>query len=576
MRRLFPVALAALVVVSAAPVAGALRKPPSAAHRAHRADSLGHVPIILHGETLSDRFGDPVACAGDVNGDGRDDLIVGAALFNGVGQRSGKAYVYLGSAVGIDTLPVWSRASQHPDARFGVSVAGVGDLDGDGYDEIMVGACRDSIEQEGRAYLYRGGPAGPDTIPAWVGRGLYTYSAFGTCVASAGDVNGDGLPDVAIGAPGRPGPAGRAGAVQVYYGNGTGLSPTPTLITGDLDGSWFGYSVANAGDVNADGFDDLVVGAVYASNPITWEGRAYVYLGSASGVSTTPAWVADGENPGASFGFNVGGAGDVDADGLADVLIGAHHYDTTLVETLEGTGRAFLYRGTPTGLTAEAPWWITGRSKQAHLGRSVGCAGDVNGDGVDDMFVTTLRYTGSQFSEGKLEVFYGHAGTGPSTIADWSYQPGVQVLALGQSMVANMDLNGDGAIDIAAGSSGPSEDIAQVLGWVYVILGVPGPLSVPPAEILPAPPTAFPNPLRAGAEGGVRLTLPESGRVRVSLFDAQGREVARLADGSFAAGPLTLRFSGRGTAGEPLAPGLYFVRVATGGRTFGARLAVVR
>lgn len=560
----------ALLLALACPPAAALRPPVRAG--APRVDSLGHTPFVLRGQLLSDRFGDALGHA-DVNGDGHDDLLVGAWAYDGYGGESGRAYCYLGSPAGIDSVPAWTGYSTNPTAYYGWSVAGIGDLDGDGYDEIMVGASRDSsANQVGRALVYRGGPSGPSLAPMWIGHGTALASRYGVSVTGLGDVNGDGHPDVAVGAYNHPSAAGRPGSVFVYYGDGTTLGTTPTRIDGDVHLSWFGYATGRAGDVNADGFDDLVVGATYASHPDTFEGRAYLYLGGPAGIATTPAWVIDGDNPGAGLGYAVGGAGDVNADGYDDVLIGAHHYDTTLVETFEGQGRAFLYYGGPGGLSPTPSWWVTGRNRQAHRGRAVGRAGDVDGDGVDDLLVSDLRYTGTAFSEGRLEVFYGRPGFGPSTLADWAYSPGVTALALGQTMIGDMDLNGDGLVDVAAGTSGPSEDIAQVFGWVYVLYGVPGTLAAPPpwrpAGLDLAPP--WPHPVRAGASARVRWALPEPGRSRLALHDAQGRTVAVLADGPASAGVHETRVD------AALAPGLYFLSLHSGAARATRRLVVIR
>lgn len=543
-----------------------------------RADSLCQVPQILHGETLGDRFGDPVVRAGDVNGDGFDDLLIGAWNYSVIAPEGGRVYVYLGGPAGVDSTPDWTKSYANPGAKFGMSLAGVGDLDGDGYDEVLVGAGRDGVSERGSAYLYRGGPSGPDSTASWSKIGASTYAWFGTAVAGAGDLNDDGFLDIAIGAPNAPGALPHPGAVFVYYGTGAGLAPTPTVLYGDVDGGWFGYSVAGAGDVNGDGVDDLVVGAPYATNPLHWEGRAQLFLGSPSGISTTPAWSYNSGNMGAGLGYSVGGAGDVNADGFDDVLVGAHHFDTTGVAPHEGQGRAFLFFGSPSGLAPVAPWWITGHSVQSHLGRSVGFAGDVNHDGIDDMYVASLRAGITQFSEGRLMVFYGHAGTGPSTLEDWGYSPGVYTMALGQSMAGNMDLNGDGAVDVAGGTSGPSEGPTAIPGYVYVLYGVPGALDAPPLAtdggLALAPPS--PNPLAAGASATARFTLPRSGRVRLALFDAQGREAAALFAGMLEAGPHRMAFRAHDHAGSALPPGLYFLGLDVEGVRRSSRLAIVR
>jgi hypothetical protein len=559
MCRVLPLLLALLLAAASLPADARTPRPgarDARGARAGRVDSLGPVPLVLRGPAIGDLFGVSIAKAGDVNGDGYDDLIVGSLSYDGAATDAGRAYLFAGSPAGLDTVPVWVQGPSNANAQFGVSVAGVGDLDGDGYDEVLVGAGRDTVQQEGRASLFRGGPAGPEAQPSWVRRGAVAQAWFGTSVAGAGDVNGDGEPDVVIGAPNHPTAGGRTGAAFVYYGTGAGLGTVPTLIPGAIAGSWFGYSVAGAGDVNGDGFGDLVVGAVYASNPDSAEGLAYLYLGSPSGIATTPAWVAESDSPGAGFGGSVSGAGDVNADGYADVIVGAHHFDSTLVTT-HGQGRAFLYFGSPAGLGATAPWWVAGQSLQAHLGQTVGFAGDVNGDGVDDLYVGSHSYTGTYSGEGRLELFYGHAGTGPRTVSDWSYAPGQYLRLLGHAVAGDMDLNGDTAVDVATGTAGPDNNYGQV----YVFFGVPGPLAVPPAG--PTTGVALGRPAPHPFRDRVRLpfTLPAPGRVRLAVFDVGGRSIATLLDADRPAGPASVTWDGRDDRGVRCAAGVYVVHV---------------
>jgi hypothetical protein len=151
-------------------------------------------------------------------------------------------------------------------------------------------------------------------------------------------------------------------------------------------------------------------------------------------------------------------------------------------------------------------------------------------------------------------------------------------MALGQSMAADMDLNGDGAVDVAGGSSGPSEGPTAILGYVYVLYGIPGSLDAPPLApadgLSLAPPS--PNPLAAGASATARFTLPRSARVRLALFDAQGREAASLLDRTLEAGPHRVAFRGHDHAGAPLPPGLYFLGLDVEGSRRASRLAIVR
>ena len=120
----------------------------------------------------------------------------------------------------------------------------------------------------------------------------------------------------------------------------------------DQIGALFGFSVATAGDVNGDGFSDVIVGALAYDNGQNEEGRAFVYLGSAAGLSTTAAWTAEGDQASAQFGHSVATAGDVNGDGFSDVIVGAYVYDNGRANE----GRAFVYHGSAAGLSTTAAW----------------------------------------------------------------------------------------------------------------------------------------------------------------------------------------------------------------------------
>ncbi len=239
------------------------------------------------GENSGDYFGNSVAPAGDVNGDGFADVLVGAAGYN---SGRGKAYVYHGSPAGLGLSPAWSAVGENGGDYFGYSVASAGDVNGDGFADVLVGALVYNSGR-GKAYVYHGSPAGLGLSPAWSAVGENGDDYFGISVASAGDVNGDGFADVLVGASGYNSSRGKA---YVYHGSpaGLGLSPAWSAV-GENSGDLFGYSVASAGDVNGDGFADVLVGA-YSYN--SYRGKAYVYHGSPAGLGLSPTWSAVGEN----------------------------------------------------------------------------------------------------------------------------------------------------------------------------------------------------------------------------------------------------------------------------------------
>jgi hypothetical protein len=172
------------------------------------------------------------------------------------------------------------------------------------------------------------------------------------------------------------------GAVYPIHVDPLLTGPSWTAESDQAD-AHFGGSVASAGDVNGDGFSDVIVGAVHYDNGEFNEGRAFVYLGSASGLQTTPAWTAESDQVDARFGISVATAGDVNGDGFADVIVGAHQYHNG--ETDEG--RASVYHGSGSGLATTPAWTAESGQTTAHFGVSVATAGDVNGDGFSDVVV---------------------------------------------------------------------------------------------------------------------------------------------------------------------------------------------
>jgi hypothetical protein len=231
-----------------------------------------------------------VAGAGDVNGDGYDDVIVGVPTTDAPGH----ATVYLGSSAGVlvDETAVELRGSNAGDDGFGRAVAGAGDVNADGYADVIVTGSPDTE-------VYYGSATGVTTA----GTALQT-DGTAWAVAGAGDVNGDGYADVIVGVPSGPGKA------LVFLGGPGGITPTPAWERGGLDVTdydLYGFAVAGAGDVNGDGYDDIITGSEQIPD---------IFLGSATGLEAEPVATLDGG------GCSVSGAGDVDRDGFDDVVVG--------------------------------------------------------------------------------------------------------------------------------------------------------------------------------------------------------------------------------------------------------------
>jgi hypothetical protein len=363
------------------------------------------------GTQAAEGLGSSAASAGDVNGDGYSDIIVGAPGYNGGQAGEGRAALYLGAAEGLTANAAWTAESDQVEALFGSSVASAGDVNGDGYSDVIVGAYTfdNGHLDEGRAFVYQGGPAGLSPTPAWMAESNQAFAQFGRGAVSAGDVNGDGYSDVIVGAPRFDGGQTDEGRAFVYQGGPAGLSPTPAWTAeSDQVGALFGMDTASAGDVNGDGYSDVIVGAYFFDNGQTDEGRAFVHYGGPAGLSPTPAWTAESNQIDAGFGNSVASAGDVNGDGYSDVIVGAYFFDNGQL----GEGQTFVYHGSPAGVSPTPAWTAESDQVGANFGNSVASAGDVNGDGYSDVIVGARYFENGQTDEGRAFVYHGNNGTG--------------------------------------------------------------------------------------------------------------------------------------------------------------------
>ncbi len=345
-------------------------------------------------------FGFSVANAGDVNGDGYADLIVGAigGSPRGLGL-AGEAYVFHGSASGVAATAARVLGGSARGSEFGQSVAGVGDVNGDGYADVVVGepyADPGGNVEAGSASVFLGSAGGVVTDAARVFNGDAAGDLFGQRVAGAGDVNGDGYDDVIIGAPyATVGGRTHTGAASVFLGGASGLTTTPRVIAGVAADDLLGGGVAGAGDVNGDGYGDVVVGASRASpGGLGAAGTASVFHGGAAGLSAGAIRVLTGA-AGDLLGSAVAGAGDVNGDGFGDLAVGAQ------------SGSVQVFHGSSTGVVATTARVLTGTNWN---NLSLAGAGDVNRDGYDDLIVGTPNTnSASRNFDGSAHVFIGSA-----------------------------------------------------------------------------------------------------------------------------------------------------------------------
>ncbi len=393
-------------------------------------DVLGDQGFAAISRSTGASFVSPsVAPAGDVNGDGIDDVIFGNPVVPyGPGASAGEVYVLFGRADGfpeevdltaLDGSDGFRMRSETERAQFGWSVAGVGDVNGDGTSDVMIGE-----PGRGRAYVVFGRE---DGFPAVVDQNeldgetgfiipdASNLSRSTDAVASAGDINGDGIPDMILGR------GVDQGGVDVIFGRSGSFSPQVQLSS--LDGSdgfrinpsfgrGLGHAVASAGDVNGDGFDDIIASSVRQGSYYEYyqRGRSFVMFGkagpfdaaiSASELTGDRGFRIEARSEAIQSGSSVGPAGDVNGDGLDDVIVGARLFGWRCVRYGSGCygrfgkGATYVIYGRSDGFDDQLSLdtiegtrgFVVIGSGSGQSGWSVDSAGDVNGDGRNDMVV---------------------------------------------------------------------------------------------------------------------------------------------------------------------------------------------
>ncbi|MBK9227445.1 MAG: FG-GAP repeat protein [Ignavibacteria bacterium] len=402
----------------------------------------GLADVVLSGETAGNYFGISVSSAGDVNGDGYSDVIVGAY---GFASDVGRAYVYFGNSIMNNSADVLLTGEAND--YLGLSVSGAGDVNGDGYSDVLVGAYGYS-SYTGRAHLYFGGSS-MNNVEDLTFMGENANNHFGLAVSSAGDLNGDGYSDIVIGAKRYSSFTGRA---YVYFGDLSMDNTVDIIFTGDSPGILFGESVSTAEDVNGDGYSDLIISA---SSYDGGNGRAFVYFGG-SAMDDSPDVTMSGTTL-TNFGNSVSNAGDVNGDGYSDVIIGEKF------AYYSATGRAYIYLGGES-MNGIVDHTLTGEGSSNYFGVSVSGAGDVNGDGFSDVIAGAYGFNGST---GKSYLYmYGMNGT---IISDLNMSGAAILRELGSSVSTAGDVNADGYDDLIIGA--PHSAGGAVAGDAYIFLG---------------------------------------------------------------------------------------------------------
>ncbi len=417
---------------------------------------------ILTGASPQSYAGIALAGAGDVDGDGINEIIIGAY---GANSFSGAAYIVSGPLSGsvslADADAVLSGGSGYSYA--GYAVAGAGDVDGDGFDDVMVGAS-----YSGTSYL----AYGPLTHDAdledagWTFTENAGFSYAGFSVAGLGDIDSDGLADIAIGSPYNSTGGSYAGAAYIALGSGEladgggtlSLSDAEVMFTGESQAQYVGHAIDGAGDVDGDGYDDVLIGAGGQA------AQAYILHGPVNAdLSTSDADVQLTGTANNFAGRAVSGAGDTNGDGYDDVIIGGY-YDST---GGNAAGAAWLFRGPlvidRTFTAADAT--LIGAAAGSYAGYAVSDAGDIDGDGGSDLLIGAPYASGSS---GKAYLVAGStSGTVSLSTADATLSGSSGYSWMGAALAGPGDINDDGYDDILIGSPYAS----GYYGAAYLFLG---------------------------------------------------------------------------------------------------------
>jgi hypothetical protein len=462
------VASLASPLVAAVSIAGCLHLDSSAC-----ADTL--VLSSLNQET-GGRFGFSIAAIPDVDGDGLDDVIIGAPGEDGGGvDDAGRVYIHSGATGAL--IRAHSSPNDTVDGAYGFAVGGTSDLNGDGRGDYLVGAPLEN--GSGRVYVYSGATGAlirthTSTTPVAFGR-------FGASVAGVDDLTNDGRGDYVIGAPDETaGGFSNAGRIHIYGGS-TGVVLTVRTSPTPENGGGFGTSVAGVPDFNGDGRGDYVVGAPYedpGAAPID-AGRAYVYSGLNNVLTHTLA--SGNQQDFGRFGMSVAGVPDVGGFGGGDVIVGAPLEDVTVsgLGTFEAAGRAYIFSGTTGNLGHTLREPDAEIADGGDFGRSVGGMPDVNGDGLGDVIVGAPSWPGY-----RAYVFAPDAGVLVRTLS--TPDPTGSNQSWGFAVAGIPDANGDGRGDYAVGGwgsdnfpTGPSQ-AGRVSLYRDLANDDCGPMSLPP------------------------------------------------------------------------------------------------
>lgn len=523
LRSIIAISLLAIITMIAAPVHGETWD--SQENLTIKLDTLtGPNGFRIEGLDKGDQAGRSINLAGDINHDGFDDYIIGAPAANPEGvQGAGEVYIIFGGITNPASFPVANlngingfrvTGGTYYDET-GYAVSGAGDVNNDGYDDVLIGAPgadpTEDLMEAGSAYVIFGRGSFSPTVnlgslngsDGFRINGIIADDRTGSSVGSAGDVNGDGFDDLIIGATdASPGGKMQAGQAFIVFGRVTyppvfelsGLNGSNGFqVSGNDAGSNVGKTVNSAGDFNGDGYGDFLLTAGYFLTTRSLEsGIVYVIFGNPSftakfnlkDINGTNGVQIEGIANGDNSGRAAAAAGDVNGDGRDDLIIGAPYASDRRGEAYVVFGHDSYSKSLPLdGLNGTNGFRVVGNNDEGEesgeAGTAVGAA-DINGDGLEDVIIgVSLAGKGSTRFAGKVYVLLGATSFAPVLTLGSPDNNGLELLGVtagdqaGKSISTAGDINGDGFDEFLIGAPNAGPAIKSDLGYVYLIQGGP-------------------------------------------------------------------------------------------------------